>query len=313
MNLRRNVLLIDTSCYVFACYTGLASWYKNELDQAIDHDNIMDNVEFITKYTSMFKNMLFKFQRRFNIPNTNVILAKDCSRNDIWRKDIFPEYKKNRDDRSPNKFNACIFRYTYSEIIDALKETHGYKVVELDRAEADDVIALMTNAIHANNPETEVYIVSNDNDYIQLVGEHTHVIDMKCAPLHNRVMHTPQDYLMAKIIMGDKSDNIPPIAKRIGKKRASALVSNPQELDSLLKNDEIRLQYELNRKLIDFSNIPTPLRTNIEKKLCELTHAYPPPPPPPIAMQCKHKLKTFSYMHHNYMSAPIIRANVERW
>lgn len=307
MNLQRNVLLVDTSCYVFACYTRLASWYKNEMAQTLDHDTIMENAEFVDKYTAMFKNTLFKYQRRFNVPNINVILAKDCSRSDIWRKDIFPEYKKNRDDRSANKFNSCIFRYTYTEIINSLKATHGFKVVDTDRAEADDVIALMSDAIHANSPGTDVYIVTNDNDYIQLVGDRTHVIDMKCLPLHNRVMHTPQDYLMSKIIMGDKSDNIPPIAKRIGKKRASMLVSNPQELDKLLKNDDVRQQYELNRKLIDFTNIPTMLRHSIQTKLQELTyHAHH------VQMPCKRKAP-FNYMHHNYMSPPVIRANAERW
>ena len=297
MNLQRNVLLIDTSCFVFACYTGLASWYKNELSVHLDHDTIMENTEFVDKYTSMFKNIIFKIKRRFNVPNTNVVLCKDCSRANIWRKDIFPEYKKNRDDRPSNKFNSCIFHYTYSNIIESMKQSHGYKVMELERAEADDVIALMTDAIHTIHRATHVYILSNDNDYIQLVGEHTHVIDMKCMPIHNRVMHPPQDYLMSKIIMGDKSDNIPPIAKRIGKKRASTLMSNPEELDKLLQNDQIRKQYELNKQLIDFTNIPTKFRDNIHMKLKELTHT--------ILMPCK---RPNAFMHNNYT-----RINTNRW
>lgn len=302
MNLTRNILLIDTSCYIFACYTGLVSWYKNELGQCIDHDNIMENKEFISKYTEMFKNMLLKFKRKYNIPNLNIILAKDCSRSNIWRKDIFPEYKKNRDDRTMSKFNSCIFKYTYVEIIDSLKQTIGFKVVDMDRAEADDIIAMMTDAIHTLSPDTNVYIVSNDNDYIQLVGRNTHVIDMKCEPLNNRVCHSPQDYLMAKIIMGDKSDNIPPIAKRIGKKRATALVHNPNELDKLLMNDQIRCQFELNRQLIDFSNIPCHLRQGIQSKLKEMT--FP------------NRTPTFRHLHnqyHHHSGGVIAVKSGERW
>lgn len=254
----------------------------------------------------MFKNMLLKFQRRFNIPNCNVLLAKDCSRSNIWRKDIFPDYKKNRDDRSVTKFNTCIFRYTYSNIIEKLHQAFGFKVVELDRAEADDVIALLSNAIHSTSPQTHVYIVSNDNDYIQLVDDWTHVIDMKCEPLHNRVCHTPQDYLMTKIIMGDKSDNIPPIAKRIGKKRASALVNNREELDKLLLDEQVRQQYELNKKLIDFTNIPTGFKTDIHNKLRELVQR-------PYVSACRfhsnnHYHQQYTYSHHNYRGV-----SKERW
>ena len=271
MNLKRNILLIDTSCYIFACYTGLVSWYKNEMSTSIDHDSVMENEEFIMKYTSMFKNTLLKFQRRFNIPNENVILAKDCSRSHIWRKDFYPEYKRNRDDRSVNKFNSCVFKYTYGTIVELLKASLGFKVIELDRAEADDVIALMSNAIHELSPHTHVYVVSNDNDYIQLEDEFTHVVDMKCVSLSNKMLCTPRDYLMTKIIMGDKSDNIPPIAKRIGKKRAAALATNPPELDKLLANDSVKCQYDLNSRLIDFANIPPALKSGIQQKVCEFT------------------------------------------
>jgi 5'-3' exonuclease len=271
MNLKRNVLLIDTSCYIFACYTGIVSWYRNEMSQIIDHATIMTNKEFINKYTYMFKNILLKFQKRYNIPNYNVVIAKDCSRSSIWRNDIFPDYKKNRDDRSGNKFNACIFKYTYSTIIKALNDNFGFKIIEIERAEADDIIALCSKTIHSMNPNTNIYIVSNDKDYIQLVDNFTHVMDMKCIPLINSFTNNPQDYLMAKIILGDKSDNIPPIARRIGKKRAISLINNPLELDRLLKNDQVRQQYELNKMLIDFSNIPNSLRSNIKHKFEEFT------------------------------------------
>lgn len=269
MNLKRNVLLVDTSCYIFACYTGIVSWYRNEMSNIIDHSTIMENVDFINRYTFMFKNVLMKFQKKYGIPNCNIILAKDCSRSDIWRNDIFPEYKKNRDDRSGNKFNACIFKYTYSSIIKSMHDNLGFKVIDMDRAEADDIIALCTNTIHAFNHTTNIYILSNDKDYIQLVNEHTHVLDMKFIPLINTFTDNPRDYLLIKIILGDKSDNIPPIARRIGKKRAMSLINNPYELDKLLKNDQVRQQFELNQKLIDFSNIPTSLRINIQHKFDE--------------------------------------------
>jgi 5'-3' exonuclease len=230
----------------------------------------MENKEFLEKYTYMFKNLISKYQKRYNVPNCNVILAKDCSRSNIWRKDIFPDYKKNRDDRNNNKFNSCIFKYTYSVIIQSIQEKSGCKILEINRAEADDIIALCKTTIHSINPSTKIFIVSNDKDYIQLIDNVTQVVDMKCLPLTNNITSSPTDYLLAKIILGDKSDNIPPISKRIGKKKALLLVNNPQELDKLLKNEQIRQQYELNKQLIDFTFIPISLKSHVKKKLDEL-------------------------------------------
>ncbi len=299
MNLKRNVLLIDTSCYIFACYTGIVSWYRNEMSQILDHTTIMENEEFINKYTFMFKNILLKFQKRYNIPNCNVVIAKDCSRSSIWRNDIFPDYKKNRDDRSGNKFNACIFKYTYSTIIKSLNDNLGFKVIEMDRAEADDIIALCSKTIHSMNPNTNIYIISNDKDYIQLVDSNTQVLDMKCLPLINSFTDNPRDYLMAKIILGDKSDNIPPIARRIGKKRAISLINNPLELDRLLKNDQVRQQYELNKKLIDFSNIPNSLRSSIQIKFEEFT--------------TNRNTKTYAFNHQPKSYQYFVKHECERW
>jgi len=57
--------------------------------------------------------------------------------------------------------------------------------------------------------------------------------------------------LFCKIVMGDTSDNIPPIMPRCGPKTALKWWSNPEEFEAMLStNEPARRQYELNRLLV---------------------------------------------------------------
>ena len=62
--------------------------------------------------------------------------------------------------------------------------------------------------------------------------------------------------LFMKIFLGDKSDNIPSVFKRCGKKTLENLYANENLIDEKLKRENGYTQYELNRRLIDFNYIP---------------------------------------------------------
>ena len=65
--------------------------------------------------------------------------------------------------------------------------------------------------------------------------------------------------------MGDISDNIPSIFPKCGPKTAKKCIDNPDFLKSKLKNEEYAKQYELNKQLVNFNNIPK----NLEDELIE--------------------------------------------
>ena len=63
--------------------------------------------------------------------------------------------------------------------------------------------------------------------------------------------------LFYKIVLGDKSDNILPIFKKCGPKTCEKYYENKDLfLEALTKDEEARKKYELNKKLVDFNEIP---------------------------------------------------------
>jgi 5'-3' exonuclease len=74
------------------------------------------------------------------------------------------------------------------------------------------------------------------------------------------------------VMIGDKSDNIPAIRKRMGEKTAEKELKN---LDTLLATDpELRGRYEFNQNLIDFNYIPKNIEDEILKSLKEQTYHF---------------------------------------
>ena len=73
---------------------------------------------------------------------------------------------------------------------------------------------------------------------------------------------------MIKIIGGDKSDNILPIANRLGKNKILSLAQSEEKLQEFLSNssDEIKSRFESNKKIIDLSLIPDDIQSRIIEK-----------------------------------------------
>ena len=66
--------------------------------------------------------------------------------------------------------------------------------------------------------------------------------------------------LFCKILTGDISDNIPSVFPKCGPKTAIKYFENRELLEKKLQESETyRTTYELNKKIIDFNNIPEEL------------------------------------------------------
>ncbi len=102
-----------------------------------------------------------KFGKRFG----EVVIATDGRH--YWRKKIFPQYKGNRKaDREKTDFDWPMIFGAINTTKEELKEYFPYKVIDIDQAEADDIIA--TLCMH-KKPEELTLIVSNDHDFNQLL------------------------------------------------------------------------------------------------------------------------------------------------
>lgn len=75
---------------------------------------------------------------------------------------------------------------------------------------------------------------------------------------------TAKDYLVGKILMGDRSDNIQQVFTRCGPKTALKWTKDKEALKKTLKEDHsLAARYLLNKKMIDFTCIPKDLSDRI--------------------------------------------------
>ena len=149
---------------------------------------------------------------------TRVIVVYDGNGGSQRRRKILSNYKENRkpnkritrwdafkDFEEENKSKKAQFKRLL-QYMDSLP----INVIAIDRIEADDTIAYIAN----NLLEKEVTIMSADQDFLQLVNERITV----WSPIKKK-FYTPKlvikdygvpahNFLMYKVLMGDKSDNI---------------------------------------------------------------------------------------------------------
>lgn len=202
----------------------------------------------------------------------NVIFCTDCARKNIWRREFYPDYKINRDakDTSKDEFDfGKVFTYAKKMAIPNLCEEFGCVTVSCDCAEGDDVIAVLTKKILNDNSKNKVVIVSSDRDMLQLYQDRVTIITVqgqertpvkdieKLAKVKVNDSFSASDFLLFKILIGDRADNIPNIKTGIGAKKALALINDREKLKKMLIEDSLaRESFSRNKRLISMNEIP---------------------------------------------------------
>ena len=219
----------------------------------------------------MVLNSLKSYNRKFREEYGNMILCYDSKR--YWRKDYFPFYKQNRKkdrEKSNHDWNA-IFEIL-NKIRDEIRDNFPYIVMEVEGAEADDIISALCKYQTNISPKDKILILSGDKDFIQLRKFSTVT---QYNPLQKTFIngHNPIEYIAEHIIKGDRSDGIlnflssgdtfvtnkrqRPISKKNLQKwiydDPSVFCNTKEKLDN----------YERNKILIDLDCIPDDLRAKI--------------------------------------------------
>ena len=208
------------------------------------------------------RNYVMQFKSDYVESDADVILAWDSKH--YWRRDYYPQYKAGRRkgrQESDLDWNE-IFGVT-NKIRDEIKENMPYKSVEVYGAEADDIIAIVSNSYD------KVMIISSDKDFIQL---HTDNVKQWSPVTKQEVNgHDPDTYIKEHVLKGDSGDGVPNVLspdhtftdglrqKPLGKKRIEKMINeNMSNWD-----DEVKRNYQRNYKLINLKNIPKDIESNI--------------------------------------------------
>jgi len=262
------VLFVDVSYYVFYRFYALVSWYKLSQDREIVIDTLHTDITFLEKFKKLCKENLLKIIKQKGCRPDQVLLAADCSRGTIWRMKLFSEYKANRDTTN-RKFNSYMFTYMYNEIIPELIQQYKMRLITIDEAEADDIIAVLKSRIRREFPELPIYIMTNDRDYIQLFDDYTQIFNLQGKQLIPTV--SPEIDLQWKILLGDPSDNIPSVFYKVTKKKLQLYIDDPQLLHRELDINRVACdRYNRNKSLIDMKQIPTYISEKMDSTWTEV-------------------------------------------
>lgn len=244
----KTYLFIDLSYFIFYLYYAKKKYLQCQKLETVD---LINNEYFMSLFNN-FDKKLEEIKKKLKLKDDiEIIFAKDCKRNDIWRNELFPEYKKSR---KVNNEIGEFFIHTYKNII------HKYNYISIDKCEADDIIGVLTKELYKDN---KIYIITGDMDYLQLLyNENIQIYDLKYKSFREKSIGYKDD-LLKKIILGDISDNIPSIHKKLGIKTVEKYLNDKEQLENKLKDPLINQQFILNKKLIDMDFIPSIFIKNI--------------------------------------------------
>ena len=220
----------------------------------------------------MVLNSLRAHNKKFRKEYGEMVIA--CDSKNVWRREIFPNYKAGRKANREKSDHDWDYIFTLlGNIKEEIKTFLPYKVIQVETAEADDIIATLikkNKRVIAPEHKKKVLILSGDKDFIQLhdknIRQYNPVLSKFVGKGEN-----PSLYIKEHILKGDRSDGIPNILsddnvfvegrrqKPLSKKKINSWV---EEVFMTFTEQEQK-NYNRNRKLIDLSCIPQHIEDKI--------------------------------------------------
>ena len=229
------------------------------------------------------------------IKPTSVYVVFDGTGSSVNRKNLLPEYKSGRN----------LARITNWDSFDSLEDEHDSKIdqivrlihylkclpvktLSLDKVEADDIIAYLSSILPSKH-NSQVFIVSNDKDFVQLVDDKVILFRPGDKEYYTKKMVKEkfgvlaENFILYKTLLGDQSDKVAGV-KGLGEK--GLLKKFPELAERILTFQDIieisaakhkehvvysRVVFEMERlennfRIMDLGN---PLMDDIEKEYIE--------------------------------------------
>ena len=250
------MILIDVSQILFASAT--MSMKNNKTDIGIVRHMTLNSIK--------------KYRKDYFDEYGELVIC--CDGKHSWRRKFFPQYKAMRKSgRETSSVDWSEIFEMFNQLKREIKENFPYRVIEVDTAEADDIIG--TLIIRQREKGEKVLIISSDKDFIQLQREEN---VSQYSPATKKFLNgvDPQEYLKEHILRGDKGDGIPNVLSD-----DNVIVDGIRQTPIRKKNLELwmngslpsehTLRFERNTELIDLRYTPW----NIQLKILEQKNTEP--------------------------------------
>jgi hypothetical protein len=228
----------------------------------------------------MVLNSLRLYRRKFGEKYGELVIC--CDDKNYWRRDFFPYYKAHRKkDRAESGLDWHMIFEVLNGIRDDLKHTFPYKVIQVDRAEADDVIASLCHEygdLGVTNGSDPILILSSDKDFVQL-QKYANV--EQYSPMQKKFINcsNPARYIHEHILRGDRGDGVPNFLSAddvfvIGKRQKPLSTKKIDAWNGMHPSDfctdEMLRGYKRNQQLVDLDFVPD----NIQEEVIEIFDNY---------------------------------------
>jgi len=219
----------------------------------------------------MILNIIRSHLKNFRKEYGEVVLCSDNRK--YWRKEYFPFYKAGRKkSRKNSDLDWHLIFDMLAKFKVELRENFPYKVIDVEGAEADDIIGTLVPR-HIMNEN--ILIISSDGDFLQLQmynGRSDYTVK-QYNPTQKKflISENPLEELKQKIINGDKGDGIPNIlspsdtfVREIRQKVMTEAKLTKFMSEHYTEYDEnSKIGFTRNQTLIDLRNIPGDIQSKI--------------------------------------------------
>lgn len=214
-------------------------------------------IKLLTTKDGVFTNAIYGFMTMFmkiseDVNPDAVAIAFDLKA-PTFRHKLYSEYKAGRKPM-PQELASQL------PLIKELLQKLGYKIVECEGYEADDILGTLAKA--CEKVGADCVLATGDRDSFQLVSPNV-TVRLAATKMgrpevrvydEQRILEeygvTPKQLIDVKAIQGDTSDNIPGI-KGIGEKGAQSLIRSFKSLDGVYENiDSAEIKPAMRKKLI---------------------------------------------------------------
>jgi len=230
---------------------------SNLMMQLGNHTNVEIEPNLIRH---MVLNSLRSYRSKYKEKYGELVIC--CDNRHYWRKEIFPYYKAGRKkSREKSEIDWHAVFDTLGVIRDEIAENFPYKVINIQGAEADDIIGALARKYHGYE---KVLVLSGDKDFMQL--QRYPNVDQYSPIMKRWLRHDdPMAYLREHIIKGDRGDGIPNFLSKddvfvvgdrqrpVSKKKLEAWIDADPE--GFCDEDMLR-NFKRNEQLIDLTKTP---------------------------------------------------------
>ena len=246
------MILVDLNQVLLAGLMAQIANHKGKLEESLIRHMVL--------------NIIRTHVKNFKAEDGEVVLC--CDNRKYWRKEYFPFYKANRKKtRDKSDLDWHLIFDILGKLKQELKDNFPYKVLDVEGAEADDIIGTL---VPIYSPHQKILILSSDGDFLQLQNykdvKQYNPSQKKYVKSENPILE-----LKEKIIRGDKGDGIPnmfsPSDCFVRDLRQKPITQ--KTLEKYLNEDVKNFSYDeavnfgRNQTLIDLTFIPQEIKEKI--------------------------------------------------